>query len=875
VVDQFEELFTLTSEEDRRPFINSLLTATQTAPITVLLTLRADFYKQAITLARELSDLLPQGLVNVGPLRREEWRIIIEEPAGLVGLRFEPGLVERLLTDVEAQPDSLPLLEYALKELWKRKQGCLMTHAQYADLGGIEGAVSKRADEVLAHLPLAQQDSALRALTRLIRVSIEEDGGTDTRLRVRLAELDEASHQLLQPFVEERLLVTNRNQITGEETIEVAHEALIRRWGKLWEVLDKDREFLYWRRRLNFRMQEWEAAHHDHGVLLQGALRTEAQRWLTERATDLTAREREFITWDERDEYQIEQILSQGLGLMRYAPTNNDISRLITLAVCIDRARTLEAARAIQDTGRRAGVLQEVVAALARVGYAEQALEVASGIANARQRAGTLQEVAAVLVRTGHAEQARGVWGAALEVAHTIQNARQRAAALQEVAAALARGGHAEQALEVASGIANTRQRAAALQGVAAALARGGHAEQALEVASGIANTKRRTGALQEVVAALTRGGQAEQALEVASGIANARRRAGPLQGVATALAETGQAEQALEVASGIENVRRRAGALQEVAAVLVRTGHAEQALQAARAIQDAGQRAAALQGVATALARGGHAEQARGVWGAALEAAHTIQDTGPRGRALQEVAAALAETGHAEQALEVASGIENVRRRAAALQGVAAALARAGYAEQALQAARAIQDAKRRAGALQEVAAALARAGYAEQALQAARAIQDTGPRAGALQGVAAALARAGYAEQALHAARMIQDTGPRAGALQEVAGALARAGHAEQALSVVNEARNTIHSIYEDELRSNVCAGLAGALASLRRYRLAREMADLCSQTADKVKSYTAILQAHVLEHSPDLAHLFEARMIRIRSPQSHCWC
>jgi hypothetical protein len=206
VVDQFEELFTLTSEEDRKPFINSLLAATQAAPITVLLTLRADFYKQAITLTRELSDLLQQGLVNIGPLRREEWRSIIEDPAELVGLRFEVGLVERLLTDVEAQPDSLPLLEYALKELWKRKQGCMMTHAQYADLGGIEGAVSKRADEVLAHLPLAQQDSALRALTRLIRVSIEEDGGTDTRLRVRLAELDEASHHLLQPFVEERLL---------------------------------------------------------------------------------------------------------------------------------------------------------------------------------------------------------------------------------------------------------------------------------------------------------------------------------------------------------------------------------------------------------------------------------------------------------------------------------------------------------------------------------------------------------------------------------------------------------------------------------------------------------------------------------------------
>lgn len=349
VVDQFEELFTLTSEEERRPFVDSLLAATRTAPVTVLLTLRADFYRQSIVLTRELSDLLPQGLINVGPLRREEWKTIIEEPASLVGLQLESGLADRILTDVEAQPDSLPLLEYALTELWKRRQGRVMTHAHYTDLGGIEGAVSKRADAVLARLPFAQQDSALRALTRLIRVSIEEDEGADTRLRVRLADLDEASHSLLQPFVEERLLVTNRNPITGDETIEVAHEALIRRWGKLREVLDKDREFLYWRRRLNFRMQEWEAAHHDYGALLQGALRTEAQQWLAARLADLTGREREFITWDERDEYQIAQILPQGLSLMRYAPGNHDIIRLITLTVCIDRARTLEAALGIEN----------------------------------------------------------------------------------------------------------------------------------------------------------------------------------------------------------------------------------------------------------------------------------------------------------------------------------------------------------------------------------------------------------------------------------------------------------------------------------------------------------------------------------------------
>jgi hypothetical protein len=106
VVDQFEELFTLTRETERKLFVDALLASIETAPVTVLLTLRADFVQQVMTLSRALSDRLPQSLVTLGPLLGEEWRIVIEEPAKCVGLRFEPGLIERILKDVEAQPDS-------------------------------------------------------------------------------------------------------------------------------------------------------------------------------------------------------------------------------------------------------------------------------------------------------------------------------------------------------------------------------------------------------------------------------------------------------------------------------------------------------------------------------------------------------------------------------------------------------------------------------------------------------------------------------------------------------------------------------------------------------------------------------------------------
>lgn len=94
VMDQFEELFTLTLEAERRGFVEALLRATADKPVTLVLTLRADFYGQAICLSRALSDGIQQGIVNLGPMTRDELRRAIENPAGVVKLDFEPGLAD-------------------------------------------------------------------------------------------------------------------------------------------------------------------------------------------------------------------------------------------------------------------------------------------------------------------------------------------------------------------------------------------------------------------------------------------------------------------------------------------------------------------------------------------------------------------------------------------------------------------------------------------------------------------------------------------------------------------------------------------------------------------------------------------------------------
>ena len=141
IVDQFEELFTLNEADRRSPFIHCVLEALDKTVLRLLLTFRADFYGRAIGESRELSDLIEQGVVNLGPMTSDELKCAIEQPGLLVGLGFESGLVSRIVSDAGDEPGNLPLVEFALTELADsaRRQGNLLTHAAYDAIGQIAG----------------------------------------------------------------------------------------------------------------------------------------------------------------------------------------------------------------------------------------------------------------------------------------------------------------------------------------------------------------------------------------------------------------------------------------------------------------------------------------------------------------------------------------------------------------------------------------------------------------------------------------------------------------------------------------------------------------------------------------------------------------
>jgi WD40 repeat protein len=291
VVDQWEEIYTLTAAEaTRRQFIDELLEAASRAPLSVVLTLRGDFVGHVLAY-RPLSDRLQDAQVNLGPMTRAELAVAIERPAEKVGLSFEHALVARILDDAGEEPGNLPLLEFVLKRLWEHRSNGLLLHDEYDRMGRIQGAVARRADEIFGQLTPQEQLAVQRIFLQL---AIPADEGAYARRRAALEEIGEGSRELLKKLTDERLLVTSPGA-TGGETVEVSHEALIRNWDTLKNWLDQDREFLLWRRRFAEFVTAWRRDRAQEGTLLTGAFLVEAQKWLSDRGERLVGDERNYI----------------------------------------------------------------------------------------------------------------------------------------------------------------------------------------------------------------------------------------------------------------------------------------------------------------------------------------------------------------------------------------------------------------------------------------------------------------------------------------------------------------------------------------------------------------------------------------------------
>ncbi|HEX8928758.1 MAG TPA: serine protease, partial [Actinomycetota bacterium] len=294
VVDQFEELYSQ-DQTTSREFIDLLAQAIGAQPergrpnLVITLTLRADFLGHTLE-HPVLAEALQGRVLLIGRMTRRQLRQVIEGPAGEV--RFEAGLVERILDDVGTEPGNLPLLEFSLTLLWELQTDGLLTHAAYESLGGVDGALARYAEQVYAdELATPEREEARRLLVQLVRPG---EATEHTRRVARRSELDEGRWLAAQHLATTRLVVTGRDE-RGDETVEVVHEALIAGWGRLREWVQADMEFRVWQERLRGDLAEWQRTGQDEDMLLRGVALADAERWLEQRPDDVGSLERDFI----------------------------------------------------------------------------------------------------------------------------------------------------------------------------------------------------------------------------------------------------------------------------------------------------------------------------------------------------------------------------------------------------------------------------------------------------------------------------------------------------------------------------------------------------------------------------------------------------
>ena len=301
-VDQLEELFTQApSSTEGASFLDRLITISgdQKNRLRVVVSIRSEFFGR-LAESEAMREKINTGFhVLVGPISRRALQAMIQKPAEAAGYLFDPDLVDMILDAAIKEPGNLPLVAYALKQLFEQRQGRIFTRAAYEDMGGIVGAIGTKAEEVvMAALGPKAGASLDKVFAELVHIERDRPP-TPKRARLSQFQNDGGARKIIQLLAgpECRVLMTARDD--HGETVEVSHEALIHQWPRLQEWLNEYREFLLWRERLRGHVKDWQHNGQDESTLLRGTLLGEAQRWFTQKADMLTDQEQDYIKHSE------------------------------------------------------------------------------------------------------------------------------------------------------------------------------------------------------------------------------------------------------------------------------------------------------------------------------------------------------------------------------------------------------------------------------------------------------------------------------------------------------------------------------------------------------------------------------------------------
>lgn len=311
IIDQFEELFsTVDDERTRRLFLDNLINAVSEprSRLRVVITMRADFFDRPLEHPR-FGKILEAGLVPITLPDDDQLAQATVMPARSEGVEFEDGLVSQIVSDVSGQSGGLPLLQYALTEMYEARRSDVLTLSAYQRSGGVHGALGRRAEEIYQDLNPLERSAVREAFLRMVTV---DEYANDLRRRVRRSDLSGigAPRDLdnsLRAYAAARLVTFDRDPVTRGPTVEVAHEALLREWDRFRDWIEEQREDLVIRRRLVAAMLEWQDSDEDPSFLVVGGRLAQFDSWASTTQLALTIPERSYLEASREREEELQR----------------------------------------------------------------------------------------------------------------------------------------------------------------------------------------------------------------------------------------------------------------------------------------------------------------------------------------------------------------------------------------------------------------------------------------------------------------------------------------------------------------------------------------------------------------------------------------
>jgi DNA-binding SARP family transcriptional activator/serine/threonine protein kinase/WD40 repeat protein len=293
IVDQFEECWTRAPAERRDRFLDVVARTIDDDSVVVrfVATVRADLLDRPLE-HHGVGQHVAAGSYVLAPLSPAELDEAIVEPAARVGVTFDDGVVADLIAEAVTYPGSLPLLQFTLTELYDRRRDGIVGREALEGIGGMAGAIGRRAEEVFVGLDEGLRSDARELFGRMVAPG---RNSPDTRRRALLGELSPGMRAVADEYVAARLLVTDRDPATREPTIEVAHEALLARWSRLADWVDEDRRWLVQLQHLSAAARGWDDAGRGDAELYRGVRLAVAIEALDVEGRPVTELERSFV----------------------------------------------------------------------------------------------------------------------------------------------------------------------------------------------------------------------------------------------------------------------------------------------------------------------------------------------------------------------------------------------------------------------------------------------------------------------------------------------------------------------------------------------------------------------------------------------------